>query len=67
MTPEMFQRMMNSMKQQETAPVASRETTPAEEPQQAKTIEPAAGINSKFTFEHLSSQVWKTDMRINPP
>ena len=51
MTPEMFQRMMSSMKQQETAPVASRETTPAEEPQQAKTIEPAVGINSKFTFD----------------
>lgn len=51
MTPEMFQRMMSSMKQQEAAPVASRETTPAEEPQQAKAIEPAVGINSKFTFD----------------
>lgn len=51
MTPEMFQRMMNTMKQQEAAPAASRETTPAEEPQQAKVIEPAAGINSKFTFD----------------
>ena len=51
MTPEMFQRMMNSMKQRETAPIASRETTPVEEPQQAKTIGPATGINSKFTFD----------------
>ena len=51
MTPEMFQRMMSSMKQQEAAPVASRETTPAEQPQQAKVIEPAVGINSKFTFD----------------
>ena len=51
MTPEMFQRMMSSMKQQEAAPVASRETTPVEEPQQAKAIEPAVGINSKFTFD----------------
>ena len=51
MTPEMFQRMMSSMKQQEAAPVASRETTPIEEPQQAKAIEPAVGINSKFTFD----------------
>ena len=51
MTPEMFQRMMSSMKQQEAAPVASRETTPVEEPQQAKVIEPAVGINSKFTFD----------------
>ena len=51
MTPEMFQRMMSSMKQQEAAPVASRETTPIEEPQQAKAIEPVVGINSKFTFD----------------